>query len=74
MKVRTMNLTQEQMQGLEKGEPIRVTIGETRCVLVREDVYESDHDEVDYGPWTVEEMNLLADEASEIISRSEADD
>jgi hypothetical protein len=25
----------------------------------------------DTGPWTVDEMNLLADEAEEIITRSE---
>ena len=66
-----MELTQDQLEELKKGEPVRLKIGETECVLVREDVYE---DEVDYSPWTVEEMNLLADEANEIISQSETDD
>jgi hypothetical protein len=66
-----MNLTQEQLKELENGEPIRVTIGETQCILVREDVYQ---DEVDYSPLTAEEINLLADEANEIISQSETDD
>ncbi len=66
-----MHLTQEQLHDLEKGEPVRVTIGETPCILVREEVYQ---EEMDSSPWTIEEMNLLADEANEIISRSETDD
>ena len=66
-----MNLSPQQIENLEKGEPVRILIGATPCVLVREDVYE---EEADYSPWTVEEMNLLADEANEIISRSETDD
>lgn len=66
-----MQLTQEQLANLEKGQPIRLTVGETPCILVREDVYQED---VDMGPWTEEEMNLLADEANEIISQSETDD
>jgi hypothetical protein len=28
----------------------------------------------DTGPWTVEEMNLLADEAEELIAQTEADE
>lgn len=66
-----MQLTQEQLANLEKGQPIRLTVDETPCILVREDVYQED---VDMGPWTEEEMNLLADEANEIISQSETDD
>ncbi len=66
-----MNLSPQQIEDLEKGEPVRILIGETPCVVVRQDVYE---EEVDDSPWTVEEMNLLADEANDIISQSETVD
>jgi hypothetical protein len=59
-----MILTQEQLEELEKGEAIRLTIGETACVLVREDVY---REEMDDSPWTPEEMDLLASEAADLI-------
>jgi hypothetical protein len=71
VEVKPMNLTPEQNRELEEGEPVRVTVGETQCILVREDVYQ---DEMDCSLWTEEEMNLLADEANEIISQSESDD
>jgi hypothetical protein len=59
-----MLLTQEQMADLEKGEPLRVTIGETACVILREDVY---REETDDSPWTGEEMDRLASEAADLI-------
>ena len=59
-----MILSPQQIEDLEKGEPVRILIGETPCVVVREDVYE---EEVDYSPWTVEEMDLLACEAADLI-------
>jgi hypothetical protein len=59
-----MILTQEQLADLEKGEPIRVTIGETACVIVREDVY---REEMDDSPWTEEEMDRLASETADLI-------
>jgi hypothetical protein len=63
-----MELSQDQLAELEKGQPIRLTIGETPCILMREDVYQH---EVDDGRWTEEEMNLLADEANDMISHGE---
>lgn len=59
-----MILTQEQLEDLEKGEPVRVTIGETACIIVREDVY---REEIDDSPWTEDEMDLLASEAADLI-------
>jgi hypothetical protein len=63
-----MQLTEEQLAELKMGQPIRLTFGDIRCVLVREDVYQQN---VDAGAWTEEEMYLLADEADEIISYGE---
>jgi hypothetical protein len=70
MKGGDMNLTPEQVQALVEGEIVAVTVGDTRCVVIREDLF---RDELDDSAWTEVEMNLLADEANEIISRAEVD-
>ncbi|MBW3598071.1 MAG: hypothetical protein KY475_12430 [Planctomycetes bacterium] len=59
-----MNLTPQQLQALEKGEPVNVVVGRTRCVLVREDVY---RDEAEYDAPTEEEIDLLACHAADLI-------
>ena len=66
-----MILTREQQQAVENGEPVTLDVAGTECVLVRRDVYLRFDPEYDSGSWTVEEMNLLADEAEEMISRKE---
>jgi len=66
-----MNLNVQQQRAVEMGQPVTVTVSGTECVLVRRDVYlrlDPDHDT---GPWTAEEMNLLADEAEEMNSQRE---
>ena len=35
-----MTLTKEQQQALQKGESIRIEVDGTRCVLIREDLYD----------------------------------
>ncbi|MBW3539466.1 MAG: hypothetical protein KY476_04280 [Planctomycetes bacterium] len=67
-----MNLTEQQQRAVERGQPVRVTIGRARCILIREDVYERKGGDCD--DWTLEEMNLLADEAHAIISQTETDE
>ena len=65
-----MNLTLEQQQAVENGEPVTLNAADTECVLVRQDVYlRFEHDT---GPWTVEEVDLLADEAEEMIYQGES--
>ena len=59
-----MNLTPQQLQALESGEPVTVVVGRTRCVLLREDVYQED---ADYGPASEEELDLLASHAADLI-------
>jgi hypothetical protein len=66
-----MNVNPEQQKAIESGEPVTVDVGGTQCVLVRKDIYLALATEYDARPWTLEEMNLLADEAEEIISREE---
>ncbi len=67
-----MILTNEQQAAVVQGEPVAVTVGGIECVLVRKDVYLRMGPDYETGPWTVEEMNLLADEADEMISRRES--
>lgn len=35
-----MNLTLEQKQSLDRGEPVSIRVDETECVVLRNDVYE----------------------------------
>ncbi len=68
-----MILNLQQQKAVADGEPVSLTIAGTECVLVRKDVYLRMHPDYDAGPWTVDEMNLLADEAEEMISQGEGD-
>lgn len=67
-----MNLNMEQQRAVENGEAVAVSVAGTDCVLVRRDVFLRLDPDLDTGPWTIDEMNLLADEAEEIISRRES--
>jgi hypothetical protein len=69
-----MILNTEQQKSVENGEPLELLVGGTQCVLVRRDIYLRLDPDYDMGPWTTDEMNLLADEAEEMISRSESHD
>jgi hypothetical protein len=66
-----MILNSEQQKAVENGEPVALNVGGTDCVLVRRDIYLRLDPDYDTGPWTIEEMNLLADEAEEMISQTE---
>ena len=66
-----MTLNAQQQQAVESGQPVALNVGGTECVLVRKDVYLRLEPEFDSGPWTTDEMNLLADEAEEMISLRE---
>jgi len=59
-----MNLTPKQIEELKNGQAVHITVGETPCVLIREDLYD---EEIDDSPWTEEEMNLLANQAADLI-------
>lgn len=66
-----MILNPEQQTAIAKGTPVALNVDGTDCVLVRKDIYLRLHPDFETSPWTVEEMNLLSDEAEEIISRGE---
>ena len=67
-----MVLSSAQQNAVINGEPLALTVGDTECVLLRKDIYLKLDPEHDFGPWTAAEMDLLADEADEILSRKEA--
>lgn len=62
-----MNLTSEQERAIRGGQPVPVTVAGTDCVLVRKDVYDRGN-EMDSGPWTADEMNLLAAETAGLLA------
>jgi hypothetical protein len=65
-------LNPEQQKAVDHGEPVSVNVGDTECFLIRKDIYLRFAPDDHAGAWTFEEMNLLADEAHEIISRKES--
>jgi hypothetical protein len=67
-----MILNSEQQKAVENGEPVALNVAGTDCVLVRRDIYLRMEPDYETGPWTVDEMNLLADEADEMIFQRES--
>ena len=66
-----IQLTQEQRQELSAPEPVAIDPESQEVyVLIRKDVYDRikrlDYDD---SPWTDEEMDLLAEEAGEMVDR-----
>ena len=69
-----MILNREQQKAVENGEPAALNVAGTECVLLRRDIYLRLGRDDDAGPWTTEEMNLLADEAEALISQGESNE
>lgn len=67
-----MILNLNQKHAVESGQPVALNVAGTECVLLRKDVFLRLDKDYETGPWTTDEMNLLADEAEEIITRSES--
>ena len=62
-----MTLTAEQEQAIQMGQAVAVTVGGATCVVLRKDVYERG-ETLDYGPWTGQEMALLASETANLLA------
>ncbi len=62
-----MTLTTQQKDSLKQGEPISIQVDGQQCVLVDRATYEKTQ-EVDYGEWTAEEIDLLACEAADLVA------
>jgi hypothetical protein len=70
----TMILNPEQKSAVANCQPVALNVSGTECVIVRRDVYLRMDPDFDTGRWSVEEMNLLSDEADAIICRREANE
>ena len=65
-----IELTEEQRKVLAGGEPIRLTDNGQEYVLLRaEDYKRLAHQAYDDSPWSAEEMDLLAEEAGDLLDR-----
>jgi len=62
-----MNLTSEQELAIQNGQAVVVTVGGAACVVVRKDVYDFGEN-LDYSPWTKDEMDLLAAETADLLA------
>jgi hypothetical protein len=62
-----MELTAEQERAIHNGQAVAVTVGSAECVVLRKDVYERG-EQVDYSPWTHEDMDCLASEAADLLA------
>lgn len=60
-----LQLTPEQLKAAELGEAVKIEADGQAFVLLSQAVYEQD---LDFSPWTEEEMDLLADETMQLIS------
>ena len=56
-----MPLSKQQLDALKNGQPVPVIVGETECVVVRKDVFQTlRQGEYDDGEWTEAEMSAAA--------------
>jgi hypothetical protein len=62
-----MELTAEQERAIQNGQAVAVTVGGAACVVLRKDVYERG-EQVDFSPWSKEEMELLAAETADLLA------
>jgi len=60
-----LQLTAEQLKAARQGEAVRIEADGESFVLLSEAVYV---DDLDFGPWTRQEMDLLADEAMQLVA------
>jgi hypothetical protein len=65
-----IDLTEEQRKALAGGEPVRLLEAGQEYVLLRAEVYDRiAHEAHDDSPWTDEEMDMLAEEAGDLLDR-----
>jgi hypothetical protein len=67
-----MVLTTEQLQAIEKGEPVPVTIGHTECVLIRKDRFRGTKTlTYDASEWTEKEFSAVAEQMFDELDHAE---
>ena len=66
-----MELTTQQLQVAESGEAVTIEADGKSLVLLSRAEYE---DDLDFSPWSRQEMDSLADEAMQFVSGDELDE
>ena len=67
-----MILTAEQMQAIQNGEPVPVTVGHTECVLVRKDRFRGTGPiSYEASDWTEEELSAVAEQTFDELDHAE---
>jgi len=67
-----MILTEEQLQAIQKGEPVPVTVGHTACILIRKDRFRGTGPVTyDAGDWTEEELSAVAEQMFDELDHAE---
>jgi hypothetical protein len=65
-----IELTEEQKKALAGGQPVRLRENGQEYVLLPAEVYDRiTHADYDDSPWTDDEMDLLAEEAGDLLDR-----
>ena len=65
-----MELTSEQLQAALKGELVEIEADGESFVLLSREVCDA---ELDYSPWTTDEIVALADESAQLVSGDDFD-
>lgn len=65
LEIQMVQLTVEQLKAAEQGQAVRIEAEGKAFVLLSQAVYE---DELDFSPWSQQEMDLLADEAMQLVT------
>ena len=68
-----MELSAEQQRAIQNGQAVQVNVAGANCILLRKDVYDRD-EALDFGPWTPEEMDLLAAETADLLAGDDFDE
>ncbi len=67
-----MMLTAEQLEAIQKGEPVPVIVGHTECVLVRKDRFRGSWPMTyDASDWTEEELSVVAEQMFDELDHAE---
>ncbi len=66
-----MILTAEQLQAVQHGEFVPITVGQTECVLVRKDRIQRIRTAYDDGDWSDEERADLAEQMFDALDHAE---
>ncbi len=67
-----MVLTAEQIQAIQDGKPVPVTVGQTECVLIRRDRFRGTGPlAYDASDWTEEELSAVAEQVFDELDHAE---